>query len=709
MSKFSLTELNGFYRDAESADSKLFAEMRSNILLVAGDHYSKRMSNATANIRDPRVAAAEQKLRITKNHTHKVHRRYVSSILTYAGDVSVGPQDENEIQDRKDADLNKAVITDVKNKMKFRARRRTWANDFCAVGEVGVIVRWNPDKGELRGYEQKIGDYGDPMFDEMGQPVPDETLPVFKGEFEHEDLYGFNIWRDPGAKTMEESWFIGVKKLADSKKLSARYPDLASKISKTSDDSDYIVFDSQAGNYSRSKNKTLVKEIYIRPCKEFPKGYFYIFTTGTILEQGELPFGIWPIAWAGCDEFTSDPRGHSPIKQGRAYQAEINRSASSTALAQVTLGSDKVIYQTGTKLAPGALLPGVRGITYSGFAPQIIPGRDGSQYVPYNKDTIAEYYDVMDVASINMEKDDKGGYDAYSLLYKSASQKQAMSLYSEKFEQFLLDWAWIVLELAKKYLPDDTLIMAAGRKEIVNIQEFRKTIPLHYQIKLEAQDETIETKFGRQLTMQHILQYTGQNLEREDIGLLVRNMPFANIKHPFRGMTVQYDAIENEILAIERGETPQVAEGMDHDQAIKILTNRVNEPDFKYLPPNVRQMFDTKKNEHMQHKAQQEQALIDAKNEYIPVDGPMIAADVYVQDPVNPEKAPKRARIPQRAVEWLLQKLEAQGASLDKLESMNGGAMSQLASMLGMGGQDLGPSQALGLPGGPAMPQMFGG
>ena len=708
-------KLNKIFREAETVDKATHAEMRSNVLLAAGDHYRKRQHKG--DFREGGKKEFDTKLRITKNHISKAQRRYVNSILMYSGDARASPQNDEEDQDRKAAELNDAVLSDIKRYIKFKRRRRRWARDFFTVGEVCSITLWNPNAGEIRGYEQMVDEFGEPVFtieqDEMGYPVEvpveDKSKPIYKGQFKIRDFYGFNLYRAPSAKTMEDSPYLIHAELHETSDLKRKYAgneEALKAIQGDADTRDYVEFRTTTGAFSKSEGKTLVKEMYIRPGEwvedtYYPRGGYQIFTTGGELESGELPFGIWPIAHAVADEFTSDARGRSPIKQVKPIQAELNRANSQMALHQVTVGDDKILYMNGTKLAPGALLPGVRGITYAGAEPKILPGRDGSQYLPYLQMNKDELYELLDVHSIEMGKDDKGGYDVYSLLYKEANQKQAISSYSDAFQDFITDLFTIVLELAKEYLPDDALILAAGRKEIVNIAEFRSTTSLHYQVKVEPQDDTIETKFGRQRTMEHILQYSGNNMGREDIGMLIKNMPFANVKHQFRKLTIDEDAIDNEILAIERGENPEVHPEMNHDYAIKRLSMRMNEADFRFLNPTVQQLYQQKRAEHGQFKQAQLESELALKNEFIPVDGPLVGADVYVNDPQKPEKAPKRVRLPQRAVEWLINQLNQQGASLDKLEDMNGAAIQELAaSYFGQGGA---PSQ--GAPNGLVQPR----
>lgn len=155
--------------------------------------------------------------------------------------------------------------------------------------------------------------------------------------------------------------------MVDVKELEAIYTDEgAKKIIGEGDSDEFIVFDTNKKQYRSENRQSLVRYHFFRPCKQYPQGYYYISTERGILEDGEIPFGIYPIIWQGFDTYSTNPRGYSIIKIARPYQAEINRASSQAATHQITVGDDKIIYQGGTNLAPGALLPGVRGITYQG-------------------------------------------------------------------------------------------------------------------------------------------------------------------------------------------------------------------------------------------------------------------------------------------------------------------------------------------------------
>lgn len=729
MKKPGIAELNRLYSEAEEVDREVFAEQRSNILLVAGEHYSKRSQGFDRRVRGAQDLSETQKLRLTKNHVHRIQRHYVTSILAHAPGVTVLPQNEKEIQDKKDAELNKSVWEEAKAKHRLKEKIREWVNDLVTIGEVCAKVFWDPNRGRLVGYEQKVGPDGAPLTEETGEmepevdpgtgqplldpvtgqpamkpalkPVADESRPVFSGEFVFERIFAFNLLRDPSASSMRDPKPWIVRKMVPHSHLKAAYKDDPEKLKALGGaegrGEEFIVFDANKASYERQKGQVMVREYYYPVSTDYPEGYFFIATDQGILEEGVLPFGIFPLVWNGCDEYQSSPRRRSIIKVARPYQAEINRASSQMAMAQVTIGDDKVLYQSGTKLQQGSLLPGVRGIAYQGLAPQILPGRDGSQFLPYISQQIDEMYKVLMVEEINEEKNYQ--LDPYTLIQRSIQQQQKFSLYSENFETFLVDLATLYLELAKHYLPDDALIPAIGMREYINIEEFRKTTPLCYQIRVEPQSDTVETKLGKQLALNHALQYVGTQLTKEEIGKVMRAMPFGNFDEAFGDFTIDYDNVQNDLLALDRGQMPEIHDTDDNDYVLKRLVHRMKQADFRFLSPEVQQNYQAYKQQHEAALAEKSAKIMAAKQEFIPTGGAMIACDMYVPNEKDPEKAPRRVRVPYQAIDWLVQTLEKQGQSLSKLEDMNKGVLSEVADMV-LARQSQGAS--------PSMPPMPG-
>ena len=686
MKKHKIEELNQHYRDAESCDDEIFSEMRSNLLLVSGNHYSKKTTSFFSRIRNTQRLNENQKLRLTKNHLHKITRHYIQAITTKVPGVIPAPQNELDMQDKKSADLNVAVWQDFKHRYNLKERFNEYIQNFVEIGEMCAFIFWDPNQGEVKGYEPLLDEAsGQPMMDPMtGQPLPDTSKPVMTGAFEFKNIPGFNLLRAQQAKSMKKSPYHIIREMIDKKELEASYgndPE-KSKIIGDGDTSEFIVFDTNKKQYRSEESQVLVRYHFFRPCKQYPQGYYYITTERGILEESEIPFGIYPIIWEGFDTYSTNPRGFSIIKVARPYQAEINRASSQAATHQITVGDDKIIYQSGTKLAPGALLPGVRGLTFQGAPPQILAGRDGGQFLPYIESQISEMYSACMLEEINMEKE-SGQIDPYTLLFRSASSKAKFNRYIEKVESFMKEFCKVTLELAKHYLPDDAFIQAVGKSEAINIQEFRATVPLSYQIKIEEQSTDISDRLGQQLALNHLVQYAGQQMDSKQLALLAREMPYLKNTAIVKRLTIEYDNADNDMLQIERGEMPFVSPFADNSIYIDAITHRMKQADFNMLPPNIKQLYDQYLAIHEDEKARKVQADQAAKDGFIPTGGSLITVSMHVPDPQS-QSGTRQVRLPYEAVSWLLKRLEAQGTTLQDLEKMNDGVVADMMQRMGM-------------------------
>lgn len=397
MKKHNLSELQQLYVEAEAADSEVFAEQRSNILLIAGEHYARRGSRFWNRVRDAKELSSEQKLRITKNHIQKIYKIYVNNILRFSPGVEATPKNDSELEDQKAAEMHNSVWQDICARKNMRDKTRQWAEDFVGIGETFVKVFFDNNQGTFKGMAQAVDENGNPIFDENGNPAPSDNA-VFSGDIVYERIFGANILRDPGAKSFSDSEWLCYRKMVPLLTLKnlVKGDEKKEKWIVSSSDDTFKVFDGGKTNYVDTKNQTLVKEFYFKPCPQYPKGYYYITVQGGILFEGELPGGLFPIIGASWDEIQTSPRGRSIIKQLRPYQAEINRTASKIAETQITLGDDKLLVQSGSKLAPGGVLPGIRGIQYTGIQPGVLMGRSGDQYVGYMNGQIDEMYFVAE-------------------------------------------------------------------------------------------------------------------------------------------------------------------------------------------------------------------------------------------------------------------------------------------------------------------------
>lgn len=677
MKFLSIDELLEFYNNAESVDQEVFADQRSNLLLVASDHYNKKGSRYWNNIRESKEIQPEQKLRLTKNHIQKITKTYVNAIVSYAPSVVAVPNNEKENQDIKAAVMNNSVIQYAKAKNRMKDKILQFAEDFVNIGEVACKLFWDPSAGELIGYE--------PVLDEMGEQLiidgePQQT-PIFTGDILTERIFGFNLLRHPAAQEMIGGHHpLCIRKMVDIKELKKKVGNDEKKLAMITETQDktFQVFDANTNGYGKSKDQTMLMEFYYPKCEAYPEGYYYFATMGGILWHGPLPFGIWPIIYTGFDAVQTSPRHRSIIKPLRPYQAEVNRTASKIAENQIT-SDTKLLIPSGSKVASGVQLPGIRAITYSGGKPEYLQGQTGEQYLNYMTSQINEMYQVANLEGINLEKEMLG--DIQQNLYRSLRQKKKFTIYTDKFETFLVNYWETYLELAKAYFPDEMVIPMVGRSEIVNLAEFRNTEKLCYSIKIEPQTDDLETQMGRQAIFNHILQYVGPSLDKKAMGQLIKQMPFGNWKEGFSELTLDEDMAENMVLALDRGQVPIPNKYDDAPYMIRRLVDRVRRADFEALHPQIQKNYDTMIRFYEKMEADRQLKIMEAQKGFIPSGGARIKADYYVPKAGNPSQT-ERVSLPAEAVDWLMKRLAEQGSSQEILQQVNEGAVAEIAGVL---------------------------
>lgn len=684
---YNASELFDLYRRAETVDYSIFAEMRTNVRLVSGDHYNEQTSQYWDRIRTSEDLNKQQKLRLTKNHVQKIVKDYVNIVLAHSPGITILPNNPEEIQDQKAAELNKSVLDFYKKTLKLREKSREQAEHYFEFGEVFEKIYFDPDAGKVVDYEPVIGPDGQMILEKGkdGQPtgsvVKDPEKPIMEGALVVENLLPFDMLRPAWVQSWDEAPFYMYRKMIPNKVLKQWIPKEHHGSCFGGNQASYYVFNTDLSKYEATQEKKLVVEYYFKPSKEYPEGYFYLATDDYIILEGTLPYGIFPINYAICDKIPTSARGRSIIKTMRPYQVEINRAASAMATAQITTGDDKILLSHGSKMANGGMLPGLRGISVAGNvdAVKIIPGRTGDQYLPYLQSQVQELYQVMNVSEMFFS-DKEGKLDPYAMLFHSLKNKRYFSKYSEAFTEFKVREAELLLELAKNYLDDDHLIPIIGTSEIVNISEFRKSQQNRYIISVEVVDTDAETMLGKQLALNHTLQYVGGSLDKQDIGKILRAMPFLNQEEAFDDITLDYDSSKNEILALERGEQVMINPNDKHDYCIQRLINRTRKSDFKFLDPRIQQAFQEAIQAHQQLDMQQKQLIQRMEQGFIPTDGYLVVCEFYV---TKENGKTERVRLPYKSLVWLIEQLKVQGATHEELERQNQGALADMAQMMG--------------------------
>ena len=687
--KLTIDDLNGVYESINTSCKDLYAEQRSNSMLVAGNHYSSKVSDNWNRIRDLRSVPTEQKLRLTKNHIQKITKSYINNLISSSPSVKVIPRDDKSHQSRKAAQLNDSVWQYAYDTLDLPIKTLAWASDYIEIGEVAVKCFWNPNFGKIVAYNQKVDEQGQPVVDPAtGQPMQDENSPVFEGRLELEHILATNLGVDLGCASFEDAEMCYVRKMTSIDKVKALVgndPEKLKMITEEKKDAT-MVFDPSVSDYLSVKNQTMLIEYYYRPCANYPNGYFYITTKSGILFEGELPYGVFPIEYLGFDRIQGNPRHRAIIKQLRPYQLEINRTASKIAEHQVT-SDDKLLVQNGTKVSTGANIAGIRLLQYSGAKPEVLDGRAGAQYLDYMAGQIQEMYQVANLSE-DMEMKPTQGADPMGLLFRSVKDQKKFVIYSEKLEHFLKRVCKLYLKLGKEYFDENHLIPQIGKTEMVNITEFKNTKELDTSIKVIPMTDDINTMWGKWLQSNHMIQYASAQLGKEDIARIARNMPFGNFEESFADIMLDYDLAENFILSAERGEQPQPMKTDNKQYMLKKLENRRRQSDYVALSPQIKQVFEAAIEIYTQMIADEQAEIRRAEQGFIPTTGPLVRTDLKTTVP-NASGGTKTVSkdYPIDALAWLEKQMDLQGASLESLRSLNLSSQAGIASKLNQSAQ----------------------
>lgn len=710
--EMDIEKLNELYSKAEEADKKTFAEMRSNLLLVNGDHYKRVSSDLDRRLRNSNVDK-KTRIRLTMNHTQKATSDIKDIILNQASSFSPFPKNESELGDQKSAELAKSVWEHGKSENDWEDLQQNQINSFVDVGECAAKIYFDPSLGNIKSYPQLTTEEGIPLFNYDGnivaesisldgtplEPAPDLDNPNFLGKLIIEKLYPFNLLRSPNSNSMKNSPYIIHRKMVDVDIVKNMFAsgntnfdrDLRERITESSNKT-YKIFDSSTNAFYDSSGQVMLKEYFFRKSKKYPKGYFYITTESDILSQGEIPFGehgdiAFPIKHTGYDIIETSPRYSSSIRHMRPFQAEINRAASSRSEIQLIFGKDKLVLHGGGMVSKGAELEGTRVLNVTGPKPDIIPGRSGDQFTGHLLDMIEGLRDMAGLPNDNNSKAVQT-MDPKSELFKSAKLKKKFSRQALRFERFSKECVETYLFLASKYLDDEVIIRAIGKKEKINIAEFKAVDRLDYAIKVEPVSGDYDSQWGKFMELEIISQYLGKDMPEHLKGALIKSFPYLNKDPVMKDILVEYESPRNMLLAIDRGEDFIASKYDNADLMLKALYQRSRESDFKELSPEIQDKYAATIVEFEEIQKQQIAEEIKIKNGMIPTDGALIKCDLYVSQP-NTKGGVKTVRevFPSAALEWLREKLNSQGLSMERLKDLGS---KEAASDIAEKGQMLG-------------------
>ena len=674
---YSFMRLKDLVKESYDADERTFREMRSAIRMFAGDHFSKtaNTSSSDSGREFARLSKTSgvNRIRIVKNHFPRIADVYVNQIMESVPDVEVTGINGADIKASRLARLNNQVLSaDKRKSKKYKQKLREKALNFVVTGEIALKHYW------------------------------DENTEWVK----EEEILPFDLLRAPGTTKVEDSpWLIhrniysveDLKRMfgADWVKRNAMMEGDGITFSGETPEPAHTVFDVQQREFQKMRGLE-IREFYLRPNAKYPNGYYIFFSDTGIIQEGELPGGIFPITAARCLITPSVSRGHTPFKTVYQMQQEINRAAGQDASNNIHFGDDKLFSGAHANIQVGRSLQGMSHIKVGQYgakiadAFQVVPGTGIPKNLDYISQQIREMDYQLNIESMMESKQVQGSGDISFVLYSSIKDKNRFSFVAQSFEEFLKEAAETKLRLFRHYLLEDDLIHEGNREDSIIIEDFKQTDESDYSIEVKARNNTPDELLGRHIQVNNVLQYAGNALKPEDLGPLLKESLLGNSKALISHFSAGQDAVEQNIILLEKGVLPKFSKTEDFTYKAKQITQRMNRPDYLELHPDVQKVFEDFLEICHQMIAKQNQERMKMEKGMIPTTGGLVNTDIFRMVPgAKGRPVERRIKLPSHALEWLIEALQSQGTFAASMEGMSPMSQGRVGDL--MGGNQPGP------------------
>ena len=672
----------GVARLAMANDRQAFGEMRTAIRFAAGqqDPGMAPVPEASGGYRTV-IGSSEgdgtgaSRIRFVRNHLPRIGDIYCNEILREAPDVEVVPVTGGDVRAAPLAEMNREVYEHHKRATtpNYRQRIDDDVTDFVVTGEIATKLYWDDRVGCVR----------------------EEGVPPF------------DLLRAPASRTVEESPWLIYRNIYTRGQMArifgegvARATASAGMAGTDFETRPYVVFRTSDQEYAQVEG-TEVLEYYEKPSWRFPQGRYYFFTADRLLRQGSLPGGVFPIVVQRFFKTSRFPRGHGFVRNVYRLQLEINRAAGQDSTNMSHFGDDKFVTHSGSNLDAGDRLQGASHLKVSGFNDirtsfLYVEGKGMPKYVEYIQALVREMdYKCHIKTQMEERKGPAKGGDLSVVLYSQIKDKKLFVKYAQSFEDFMVTKGKAILSLYRHYLRPEDVIHSGNREKRVLVPDFKRTSDRDFLFAVVAGNESDESRLGKQLVVDNVLQYAGQRLNEANIGLLLRNTALGADRRLIDHFCVDYDSWTYDQVRLEKGMMPPISPVEDFAYKAKMCSERMRKADFLELNPVVQGVF----NQYLQvckdGIARQENDRLRLEKGVIPTDGPLVRTDAR-------RSVPKQGggykteplAIPYAALIWLTQALEKQGATQDALSGLPAQVQADIMDQVSSASEQLAAPQA---------------
>lgn len=351
------------------------------------------------------------------------------------------------------------------------------------------------------------------------------------------------------------------------------------------------------GNTTQFENDSvLVKEMWIRPCKQFPNGRVIIVGGKTILHDDDIPFdkNYWPFNHMKFFDvpFRLWPMGI--VEPMIDTQKSINRMASDILMNIKYMGKPVILAPQGSVdpdemvAEPGAVWQYNQQMGKPEFAmPHSVPVE------VFNEKSLLEQH-IFDIAGIHMAGAGLGGIRAAAavMLLEQQDETEFQAVNNNVMEYLRRD-AEIKLFLAQKGFKQERMVKVLGEEGQWEVVPFRASdLTGDEEVEILAKQEFANDKMTRFNQVTQLAQLRDENnqpyIDRQTV---LRLLDIADMGSAMTDFDLDYNRAKWENEQIDKGKEVSVNSFDDHSVHIKVHNQERKRIDFEKLPQHVQDLY----------------------------------------------------------------------------------------------------------------------
>lgn len=581
------------YLESEARDR--VRNVRKNLALYKGLQYQDTEVRTDARTRgDDRTSFIRK---IVSNHLYDLTKNRAARLVKFRPAVAILPTND-ELQDKLASKMCKMLLDHIWYETDFEGSIQASLATYAQVmGEVFMLIDWNPNKGDLSPQyvkaKKKAKDGRIPLLDENGQQVIDPQgnpvfvdQPVRVGDVEYKIFLADQVLLQKRQKWEDVEYCITMEPITTDK-LRIQYPDKAGFIKDT---------DAQIYDYSRmevrSERRTVYKyTLWYKRCQEMDQGRKIVFTNECLLENTPLPFShtSLPLVRMTDLDLPGELHGQSFYEQIKGLTGTYNNLTNMIIRNLVMVSHPKWMVPAGS-VALDKLGNDITIVQYKGPTP---PALATSQSVPadvfkFRDQLKEEFQQISGVFGVSRGDPPPGIKAGVALQFLSEQE-------AERYNELVLKWNELIKTIAKLTIAvcgdhydesDERMIRVIGKNNEYMTEFFKvSSLEKDYDIRIQNSSALPKSVAARTQTLLDLSerfpeQFTGEQvIDMLDLAQTDKFVDAATV-------AVRSAEAENEKLQqVKDGDLMAPVEYEQHLLHWKIHTRQMQEFGFKYKQP----------------------------------------------------------------------------------------------------------------------------